>query len=147
MCFTYTMFMRIRSICKFRDLCIDLICCFSFSVIRVSNFLEEFTKFCFFYVPKGNKYCDWFDKFTFHTELIYSSVSSTVHLRYLLLEHVSGGELFDYLVRKGRLMAKEARRFFRQIISALDFCHAHNIWLVQEWQNHIPLLGFRFNVR
>jgi BR serine/threonine kinase len=47
---------------------------------------------------------------------------------YLLLEHVSGGELFDYLVRKGRLMAKEARKFFRQIISALDFCHAHNIW-------------------
>jgi BR serine/threonine kinase len=38
---------------------------------------------------------------------------------YLLLEHVSGGELFDYLVRKGRLMAKEARKFFRQIISAL----------------------------
>lgn len=47
---------------------------------------------------------------------------------YLLLEHVSGGELFDYLVRKGRLMAKEARKFFRQIISALDFCHAQNIW-------------------
>uniref|UniRef100_A0A914WY90 non-specific serine/threonine protein kinase n=1 Tax=Plectus sambesii TaxID=2011161 RepID=A0A914WY90_9BILA len=46
---------------------------------------------------------------------------------YLLLEHVSGGELFDYLVRKGRLTAKEARKFFRQIISALDFCHAHNI--------------------
>ena len=50
--------------------------------------------------------------------------------RYLLLEHVSGGELFDYLVRKGRLMSKEARKFFRQIISALDFCHAHNIWFV-----------------
>ncbi|CAJ0951132.1 unnamed protein product, partial [Mesorhabditis belari] len=46
---------------------------------------------------------------------------------YLILEHVSGGELFDYLVRKGRLMSKEARKFFRQIISALDFCHAHNI--------------------
>ncbi|KIH61361.1 hypothetical protein ANCDUO_08370 [Ancylostoma duodenale] len=50
--------------------------------------------------------------------------------RYLLLEHVSGGELFDYLVRKGRLMSKEARKFFRQIISALDFCHAHNIWYI-----------------
>jgi BR serine/threonine kinase len=49
---------------------------------------------------------------------------------YLLLEHVSGGELFDYLVRKGRLMSKEARKFFRQIISALDFCHAQNIWCV-----------------
>ncbi len=48
--------------------------------------------------------------------------------RYLMLEHVGGGELFDYLVRKGRLTPKEARKFFRQIISALDFCHAHNIW-------------------
>ncbi|XP_036717113.1 serine/threonine-protein kinase BRSK2 isoform X9 [Balaenoptera musculus] len=47
--------------------------------------------------------------------------------RYLVLEHVSGGELFDYLVKKGRLTPKEARKFFRQIISALDFCHSHSI--------------------
>ncbi|KAF5281054.1 hypothetical protein FQR65_LT14888 [Abscondita terminalis] len=46
---------------------------------------------------------------------------------YLVLEHVSGGELFDYLVKKGRLTPKEARRFFRQIMSALDFCHSHSI--------------------
>ncbi|XP_072224362.1 serine/threonine-protein kinase BRSK1-like isoform X2 [Leuresthes tenuis] len=46
---------------------------------------------------------------------------------YLVLEHVSGGELFDYLVKKGRLTPKEARKFFRQIISALDFCHNHSI--------------------
>lgn len=46
---------------------------------------------------------------------------------YLVLEHVPGGELFDYLVKKGRLTPKEARRFFRQIISALDFCHSHSI--------------------
>ena len=48
--------------------------------------------------------------------------------RYLVLEHVCGGELFDYLVKKGRLTPKEARKFFRQIISALDFCHSHSIW-------------------
>lgn len=47
---------------------------------------------------------------------------------YLVLELVSGGELFDYLVKKGRLTPKEARKFFRQIISALDFCHSHSIW-------------------
>ncbi|XP_038052983.1 serine/threonine-protein kinase BRSK2-like [Patiria miniata] len=46
---------------------------------------------------------------------------------YLVLEHVSGGELFDYLVRKGRLTPREARKFFRQIISAIDFCHCHSI--------------------
>uniref|UniRef100_A0A182QH29 non-specific serine/threonine protein kinase n=1 Tax=Anopheles farauti TaxID=69004 RepID=A0A182QH29_9DIPT len=51
---------------------------------------------------------------------------------YLVLEHVSGGELFDYLVKKGRLTPKEARKFFRQIISALDFCHSHSI-CESEW--------------
>ncbi|KAK1877240.1 Serine/threonine-protein kinase BRSK2 [Dissostichus eleginoides] len=49
---------------------------------------------------------------------------------YLVLEHVSGGELFDYLVKKGRLTPKEPEKFFRQIISALDFCHSHSIWFV-----------------
>lgn len=53
--------------------------------------------------------------------------------RYLVLEHVSGGELFDYLVKKGRLTPKEARKFFRQIISALDFCHSHSIWCEPGW--------------
>ncbi|KAL5104410.1 Serine/threonine kinase SAD-1 [Taenia crassiceps] len=47
--------------------------------------------------------------------------------QFLILEHVSGGELFDYLVNKGRLSTKEARRFFKQIISAIDFCHSHCI--------------------
>ncbi|KRZ29910.1 Serine/threonine-protein kinase BRSK2 [Trichinella pseudospiralis] len=46
---------------------------------------------------------------------------------YLILEYVSGGELFDYLVRKGRLPIKEAKKIFRQIVYALDYCHAQNI--------------------
>lgn len=58
------------------------------------------------------------------------SATFRIYCRYLVLEHVSGGELFDYLVKKGRLTPKEARRFFRQIISALDFCHSHSIWQV-----------------
>ena len=57
-------------------------------------------------------------------------VPSLLLCRYLVLEHVSGGELFDYLVKKGRLTPKEVRKFFRQIISALDFCHSHSIWCV-----------------
>ena len=60
--------------------------------------------------------------------------------RYLVLEHVSGGELFDYLVKKGRLTPKEARKFFRQIISALDFCHSHSIWSVLSRVHHDPVL-------
>ena len=46
---------------------------------------------------------------------------------YLVLEHVEGGELFDYLVKRGRLGENEARKFFQQMILGLDFCHKHLI--------------------
>ena len=33
------------------------------------------------------------------------------------------GELFDYIVEKGRLLEDEARHFFQQIISGVEYCH------------------------
>lgn len=45
----------------------------------------------------------------------------------LIMEYVSGGELFEYIVKKGKLQEHEARRFFQQIISGLDYCHRHMI--------------------
>lgn len=36
-------------------------------------------------------------------------------------------ELFDYLVRKGRCNDDEARKFFQQIICAVEYCHRHKI--------------------
>eukprot|EP00058_Branchiostoma_floridae_P022772 XP_002608262.1 hypothetical protein BRAFLDRAFT_87940 [Branchiostoma floridae] len=61
-----------------------------------------------------------------HVLRLYDVYENRKYL-YLVLEHVSGGELFDYLVKKGRLTPKESRRFFRQIISALEFCHNHSV--------------------
>lgn len=46
---------------------------------------------------------------------------------YLVLEYIEGGELFDYLLRKGRLEEKEAIHYFRQIINGVDYCHQFNI--------------------
>ncbi|KAJ3159194.1 hypothetical protein HK101_001117, partial [Irineochytrium annulatum] len=48
---------------------------------------------------------------------------------FLILEHVEGGELFDYLVKRGRLVEHEALNFFQQIIYGVDFCHRHLICL------------------
>lgn len=61
------------------------------------------------------------------------SVAPTI-LRYLVLEHVSGGELFDYLVRKGRLSEKEVGQIaFMHMFTLIsvhvyklpDFCNIH----------------------
>ncbi|KAI1320253.1 hypothetical protein EDD11_001468 [Mortierella claussenii] len=46
---------------------------------------------------------------------------------FLVMEYVSGGELFEYLVNKGRLEEAEALRFFQQIIVGLAFCHKRKI--------------------
>ncbi|KAI8337592.1 kinase-like domain-containing protein, partial [Chlamydoabsidia padenii] len=46
---------------------------------------------------------------------------------YLILEYVQGGELFEYLITKGRLSEKDARKHFQQIIFGMDFCHRHLI--------------------
>ncbi|KAF9332523.1 hypothetical protein BG006_004601 [Podila minutissima] len=46
---------------------------------------------------------------------------------FLVMEYVSGGELFEYLVNKGRLDESEALRFFQQIIVGLAFCHKRKI--------------------
>jgi len=43
----------------------------------------------------------------------------------LVLEYVSGGELFDFIVANGRLKEKEAIRFFRQIVSAMEYMHSN----------------------
>lgn len=46
---------------------------------------------------------------------------------YLVLEYVEGGELFDYLISRGRLSEAEAIRYFRQICYGVDYCHRFNI--------------------
>ncbi|CUA69990.1 hypothetical protein RSOLAG22IIIB_08832 [Rhizoctonia solani] len=46
---------------------------------------------------------------------------------YLALEYVEGGELFDYIISKGRLSESEVLFYFRQILYGLDYCHRFNI--------------------
>ncbi|EGG16965.1 putative protein serine/threonine kinase [Cavenderia fasciculata] len=46
-------------------------------------------------------------------------------MSFLVVEYVSGGELFDYIVAREFIKEKEARKFFRQMISAIEYCHAN----------------------
>ncbi|XP_050965443.1 MAP/microtubule affinity-regulating kinase 4 isoform X2 [Labeo rohita] len=54
-------------------------------------------------------------------------VIETEKTLYLVMEYASGGEVFDYLVSHGRMKEIEARAKFRQIVSAVHYCHQKNI--------------------
>ncbi|XP_053532965.1 MAP/microtubule affinity-regulating kinase 4 isoform X2 [Ictalurus punctatus] len=54
-------------------------------------------------------------------------VIETEKTLYLVMEYASGGEVFDYLVSHGRMKEVEARAKFRQIVSAVHYCHQKNI--------------------
>ncbi|XP_047269192.1 CBL-interacting serine/threonine-protein kinase 9 isoform X3 [Capsicum annuum] len=47
---------------------------------------------------------------------------------YIILEYVHGGELFDEIARHGRLKEDEARRYFQQLINAVDYCHSRGVY-------------------
>ncbi|KAF2919869.1 hypothetical protein DAI22_08g167401 [Oryza sativa Japonica Group] len=47
---------------------------------------------------------------------------------YLALELVRGGELFGRIVRLGRVREDAARHYFRQLVSAVDFCHSRGVY-------------------
>lgn len=45
----------------------------------------------------------------------------------LVMEFAAGGELYDYLSERKVLSEDEARRVFRQISTAVYYCHKHKI--------------------
>lgn len=46
---------------------------------------------------------------------------------FLFLEYFNCSQLLDYIIRHGRLKEKQVRKFCRQIVSVLDYCHRNNI--------------------
>jgi len=61
-----------------------------------------------------------------HIIKLYQVMSTPTEI-FMVMEYVSGGELFDYIVKHGKLKEDDARRFFQQIISGVDYCHRHNV--------------------
>lgn len=47
---------------------------------------------------------------------------TTTHIA-IVMEYASGGELFEFVKRSGRLSEDAARFFFQQLISGVDYCH------------------------
>ncbi|XP_073139399.1 SNF1-related protein kinase catalytic subunit alpha KIN10-like isoform X2 [Henckelia pumila] len=65
---------------------------------------------------------------------------------YVVMEYVKSGELFDYIVEKGRLNEEEARTFFQQIISGVEYCH-RNMVVHRDLKPENLLLDSKRNVK
>jgi len=61
-----------------------------------------------------------------HIIRLYEVIDTPTDI-FVVMEYVSNGELFDYIVSKGRLAPDEARHFFHQIVSGVEYCHYHHI--------------------
>ncbi|XP_074269836.1 CBL-interacting serine/threonine-protein kinase 20 [Silene latifolia] len=57
---------------------------------------------------------------------LYEVMASKTKI-YFAMEYVKGGELFNK-VSKGRLKEDQARKYFQQLISAIDFCHSRGVY-------------------
>ena len=61
-----------------------------------------------------------------HIIRLYEVVETPTDI-FVVMEYVKAGELFDYIVEKGRLGENEARHFFQQIVSGVEYCHRNMV--------------------
>lgn len=60
-----------------------------------------------------------------HIIKLYEVITTSTDI--IMVIEYAGQELFEYIVNKGRMEEHEARRFFQQIICAIEYCHRHKI--------------------
>ncbi|KAJ8360705.1 hypothetical protein SKAU_G00172300 [Synaphobranchus kaupii] len=61
-----------------------------------------------------------------HIITIYE-VFENKHKIVIVMEYASRGDLYDYICEQQKLSEREARHFFRQIVSAVHYCHRNGI--------------------
>lgn len=84
-----------------------------------------------------------------HLIKLYDVLQTRKYL-FLIIEYVEGGELFDYIVQKGKLSEEEAFHFFKQIVEGVEYCHKNLIChrdlkpenLLLDQQNNIKIADF-----
>lgn len=77
------------------------------------------------YVTAYKKYC----AFKMNEKYVWMFVLSVFESReriVMVMEYASGGELYEYIQKRERLSEQEARYFFKQITSAVYYCHKVN---------------------
>lgn len=62
-----------------------------------------------------------------HIVRLHEVLASSTKI-FIVLEFVTGGELFDKIVNRRRLPENEARKYFQQLIDAVAHCHSKGVY-------------------
>mmetsp|Transcript_6363 Transcript_6363/g.12098 ORF Transcript_6363/g.12098 Transcript_6363/m.12098 type:complete len:496 (+) Transcript_6363:583-2070(+) len=80
-----------------------------------------------------------------HIIRLYEVVETPTDI-FVVMEYVKSGELFDYIVEKGRLGEAEVLRFFQQILAGVEYAH-RNMVVHRDLKPENLLLDSRLNVK
>ncbi|CAI0430950.1 unnamed protein product [Linum tenue] len=102
----------------------------NFGVARLLRHKETRELVAMKYIERGHKMRMWPGRLsiTDRSGTLISSASrrqvvlTPTHLA-IVMEYAAGGELFERICSAGRFSEDEARYFFQQLISGVDFCH------------------------
>ena len=81
-----------------------------------------------------------------HPHIIKLYTVITTPKEIVMVLEFAGGELFDYIVNHGKLHEDKARKFFQQIVCAIEYCHRHKI-VHRDLKPENLLLDDAFNVK
>ena len=66
-------------------------------------------------------------------------VVETENNYYLVLEYCSNGSLLDLVERKRKIEVSEAREYFRQIVSAVDYLHSQTPCIIHRYYKYVSI--------
>eukprot|EP01104_Vermistella_antarctica_P016174 TRINITY_DN5474_c0_g1_i2.p1 TRINITY_DN5474_c0_g1~~TRINITY_DN5474_c0_g1_i2.p1 ORF type:complete len:421 (+),score=75.72 TRINITY_DN5474_c0_g1_i2:314-1576(+) len=84
-----------------------------------------------------------------HIIKLYEVIETPTDI-FMVMEYVSGGELFDFIVQHGKVSESTARSFFQQVIAGVEYCHHHMVVhrdlkpenLLLDSQNNVKIADF-----
>ena len=135
----------------------------NFAIVRLGVHKLTKTKVAVKIVDKGDLDADNLKKISREIEIMRKlshrhiiqlyQVMETESMIYIVTEFAANGEIFDHLVRNGRMSEGEACRVFTQILSAVKYCHTHGVVhrdlkaenLLLDADNNIKLADFGFS--
>ncbi|XP_024893543.1 testis-specific serine/threonine-protein kinase 4-like, partial [Temnothorax curvispinosus] len=82
-----------------------------------------------------------------HPNLIhFLQAIETTHRVYIIMEFAQNGSLLDVIRRDTYIDELRSRRWFRQLLDAIDYCHEHGI-VHRDVKCENLLMDYRFNVK